>query len=78
MSKTAMDEFIQYCMENAENVESQCGNKMVVVDYELMRDEFERLLEKEKQQIIEAYHEGRMPQQALTKAEQYFKNKYNK
>ena len=80
--KTAMETLIKYCIKNAESVESPGGNKIIVVDYELMHDEFDLLLELEKQQIIEAWQHGsiRVPKemQHINNAEQYYLTKYKR
>jgi len=55
---TPIEDVIQYCIENAENIETQCGTQMIIVDYEVMRKEFSELLKKEKQMVIEAYDRG--------------------
>lgn len=53
--KTAMTELIEWGILNAFNIEGQDGTKYVAIDYEEMKDQFDYLLEKEKQQIIEAF-----------------------
>lgn len=56
--KTAMQELIQFAIENAFNITDESGVRYVVIDYEEMKLQFDNLLEKEKQQIIEAHNRG--------------------
>ena len=51
---TAMQTIIEWCIKNAFNVEGQDGTKYIAIDYEDMKKEFDELLAKEKEQIVEA------------------------
>ena len=57
--KTPIEELIEYCKKNAEYVNDCNGNNVVAVDYELMTEEFDSLLKKEREAIEEAYQGGR-------------------
>jgi len=56
--KTPIEEFIEYCKKNAEYMNDCNGNNVVAVDYELMTEEFDSLLKKEREAIKEAYDSG--------------------
>lgn len=56
--QTVLQELIQWCTENAFNIEGQDGTKYLAIDYEDMRQLFDSLLAKERQQIIDAYTVG--------------------
>ena len=77
--KTPIEELIEYCKKNAEYLKGQSGDNILVVDYELMRDEFDSLLKKEREAIEEAYddggHDGVMFQHDT---KQYYTDKYGK
>ena len=53
-----MQELVDWCIKNAFNIESQSGNEYVAIDYEEMRKEFDRLIELERQQIVDAFYIG--------------------
>lgn len=50
--KTAMQELIQWTIENAFNVEAQDGTNYIAIDHEEMRTKFDKWLEQEKRQAI--------------------------
>lgn len=52
MKKTAMQELIQWTIENAENITAANGNTYIAIDHEEMRKYFDGWIEKEKQQLI--------------------------
>jgi tryptophan synthase beta subunit len=52
--QTALQELIKWCIENAMYI----TRLDVVIDYEEMRKQFDSLLAKERQQIIDAYDMG--------------------
>ena len=55
---TVLQELILWTIKNASNVESQAGINHVMIDYEEMRIKFNEWLEKEKNQVINAYDQG--------------------
>ena len=55
---TPMQTMIDWCIKNAFNVESQAGDKIIAIDYEEMKKQFDGLLEKEKQDIIQSFEIG--------------------
>jgi len=55
---TALQDLIQWTIENAFNIESQSGNEYVAIDHEEMRLKFDEWLEKERQQITDAVKYG--------------------
>ena len=77
--KTPIEELIEYCKKNAEYMNDCNGNNVVAVDYELMTEEFDSLLKKEREAIEEAYddggHDGVMFQHDT---KQYYTDKYGK
>jgi len=56
--KTVLQDLIQWTIENAFNVEGQDGTKYIAIDFEEMRQHFEKWLEQEKKQITMAYFSG--------------------
>ena len=58
MEKTPIKTLIEYCIKNAEKLIDKQGNEFIAIDYELMQDEFDTLLEKEKQMVIDAHLMG--------------------
>ena len=77
---TAMRDLIQWCIENAFNIEDQCGTKYVSIDYEEMRKEFHALLKKEEEQIKQAVIYGNIQEcydGTETIAQTYFNQTYN-
>ena len=78
--KTPIEELIEYCKKNAEHMNDCNGNNVVVVDYELMRDEFDSLLKKEREAIEEAYTNGWYDGAGLCDGDskQYYNDKYGK
>ena len=54
--KTALQELIQWTIENAFNIEAQDGTTYIAIDHEEIRTKFEGWLEKERDQIAEAYN----------------------
>lgn len=57
--KTALTELIEWAKANAFNVEYQSGNFYVSVDFEEMKEQFDRLLAKEREQLESMYIQGR-------------------
>jgi 23S rRNA maturation-related 3'-5' exoribonuclease YhaM len=57
--KTVLQELIQWTIENAFNVEAQDGTTYIAIDHEEMRNKFDGWLEKEKEQIIQAFLKGK-------------------
>jgi len=55
---TALQDLIQWTIENAFNIESQSGNEYVAIDHEELRKHFDGWLEKERQQITDAVKYG--------------------
>lgn len=53
--KTALQELISWTIENAFISKMQDGTTRIVIDHEEMRAKFDEWLEKEKEQIINAY-----------------------
>jgi hypothetical protein len=48
---TAVQEIIQWTIENAFNVTAEDGTKYIAIDHEEMRENFDKWLEKEKKQF---------------------------
>jgi len=57
--KTALQEMIQWTLENAFYIKGQDGVKYVAIDHEEMRKHFDNWLEIEKKQIVLAHKQGR-------------------
>lgn len=57
--KTVLQELIQWTIENAFNVEAQDGTTYIAIDHEEMRNKFDEWLNKEKEQIIQAFLRGK-------------------
>lgn len=79
---TAMRDLIQFCIENAFNIEGQCGTKYIAIDYEEMRKEFDALLQKEEEQIKQAVWYGHDNKPYMIHvpenfASEYFNQTYN-
>jgi hypothetical protein len=55
--KTVLQEVIQWTLENAFNVEAQDGTNYIAIDHEEMRTKFDEWLEKERDQIAEAFND---------------------
>ncbi len=71
---TALQELIQWTIENAFNIEGQDGVKYIAIDHEEMRKHFDTWLEKEKEQIIDAFEARRTDDSGY---EIYGENYYN-
>jgi len=56
--KTALQELIQWTIENAFNVEAQDGTTYIAIDHEEMRTKFDEWLEEEREQITNAVKYG--------------------
>mgnify|MGYP000184473369 CR=1 FL=1 len=84
--RTAIQKLIEWCKQNAFNIEDQSGVKYVVIDYEEMKLLFPQLEENEKQQIINAvnyatpYYEYQFDQQTgmitIISGENYYNQTY--
>ena len=76
--KTTISKMIEWCIENAFNIEDQAGIQYIAIDYEDFRINFNEWLEKEKQQIINAYQEGESQEgwNDDIPAEQYYEDEY--
>jgi hypothetical protein len=72
--KTALEDLIQWTIENAFNIEGQDGTKYVAIDHEEMRLKFNEWLKKEKQQIEQAFDFGY--DRDDMSGEEYFNNTY--
>jgi triosephosphate isomerase len=55
---TVLQKVIQWTIENAENIESVSGYTYIVIDHEEMRENFDKWIEEEKQQITDAVKYG--------------------
>jgi uncharacterized circularly permuted ATP-grasp superfamily protein len=55
--KTTIQKLIEWCKQNAFNIEDQSGVKYVVIDYEEMKLLFPELKENEREQIIDSHVE---------------------
>jgi len=53
--KTTIQKLIEWCKQNAFNIEDQSGVKYVVIDYEEMKLLFPELKENEREQIIDSH-----------------------
>ena len=82
VSDSVIDELIEYCVLNSENIETQSGVKQIVVDFESLELYLLELKEKHKQEIIDAWQHGsiRVPKEMkhINNAEQYYKKRFNK
>ena len=56
--KTVLQEIIQWTIENAFNVEAHDGTKYIAIDHEEMRTKFDEWLNKEREQIAEAFNDA--------------------
>jgi hypothetical protein len=56
--KTVLQEVIKWTLENAFNVEAQDGTNYIAIDHEEMRTKFDEWLEKERDQIAEAFNDA--------------------
>ena len=56
--KTALQEVIQWTIENAFNVQAQDGSNYIAIDHEEMRLKFDEWVKKEREQIAESFNEG--------------------
>jgi hypothetical protein len=80
IKNTAMQELIDWCIENAFNVESQAGEKYVAIDYEEMKEKFDVLLELERKQITDAVKHGFKDANCINSDlsfDEYFDNNYS-
>lgn len=75
--KTALQELIDWCISNAFNIEGQDGTRYIAIDYEEMRENFDNLLSKEREQIETAHSAGlrnKWGEEGMPRTgEQYFK-----
>jgi hypothetical protein len=78
MKKTVIDELIEYCVLNSENIETQSGVKQIVVDFESLELYLLELKETHKQEIIKAYNRGIKVgfNNLFEDAEDYYKETY--
>ena len=56
--KTALQEVIQWTIENAFNVQAQDGSNYIAIDHEEMRIKFDEWVKKEREQIAVAFNKG--------------------
>jgi hypothetical protein len=56
--KTAVEVMIQWCLSNGFNVEDQAGVMCFAIDILKFREQFDKFLDLERQQLEKAYYEG--------------------
>ena len=57
---TSMKQLLCWCVINSYNVEGQDGTKQVVIDFEELVEQFDYFIEKEKEQIVDAFTAGQV------------------